>query len=144
MTRSSGNPGVAAGQPASEARHPPPTSTGDVMADTQEFARLGLEVDPSAAMSADSGFRVGWRGYDRGQVDRYRSRVETDLANTRIGYQRAIHAHERLSEQLRARETDLARVRGRFRRTSKPQRRPFEANDPAGQNLARALAQEQR
>jgi hypothetical protein len=97
MTRSSGNPEVAAGQLASEAGHPPPTSTGDAMADTQEFARLGLEVDPSAAMSADSGFRVGWRGYDRGQVDRYRSRVETDLATTRIGYQRAIHAHERLS-----------------------------------------------
>ena len=114
MTRSSGNPEVAAGQLASEAGHPPPTSTGDAMADTQEFARLGLEVDPSAAMSADSGFRVGWRGYDRGQVDSYRSRVETDLANTRIGYQRAIHAHERLSEQLRARETDLARVRGQL------------------------------
>jgi hypothetical protein len=52
MTRSSGNPEVASGQLPREAGHPQPTSTEEAMADTQEFARLGLEVDPSASAAA--------------------------------------------------------------------------------------------
>jgi colicin import membrane protein len=112
MTRPSSDPELAASGAAGEAEHVPPGPAADTTADTQQFARPRLDDDLTTVISADSGFRISWRGYDRGQIDRYRSRIETDLANTRIGYQRAVRAQERLSEQLRATEADLARLRG--------------------------------
>ena len=114
MTRPSSDPELAASGAAGEAEHVPSGPAADTTADTQQFARPRLDDDLTTVISADSGFRISWRGYDRGQIDRYRSRVETDLANTRIGYQRAVRAQGRLSDQLRAREADLARLRGQL------------------------------
>jgi colicin import membrane protein len=91
-----------------------PGATADTTADTQQFARPRPDADPTAAMSTDPGFRVSWRGYDRGQVDSYRSRLEADLATLRAGYEHEVRAHAQLSERLRASEADLARLRGQL------------------------------
>jgi colicin import membrane protein len=114
MTRPTSDPEPAATRRPTEASHAPPTSTADTTADTQEFSRPRPDADPAAAISADPGFRVSWRGYDRGHVDTYRSRVETELATTRIDYERAARAQAQLGERLRATEADLARLRGQL------------------------------
>src|SRR5207247_5639470 len=90
-------------------------ATADNTADTEQVARARLEAGPTAAMSADPGFRVSGRGYDRGQVDSYRSRLEADLATLRVGYEHEVRAHAQLSERLRASEADLARLRAQLR-----------------------------
>jgi cell division septum initiation protein DivIVA len=114
MTRPSNDSELDPTKAAGQAGQTPPTSAADTTADTQELTRLRLDDDPTTTISARPGFGASWRGYDRDQVDRYRSTVETDLANIRIGYQREVRAHAQLSEQLRARESDLARLRGQL------------------------------
>jgi len=81
--------------------------------DTKEFSRPRLE-ERTVPPSADVTFRVGWRGYDRGQVDTYRTRVESDLSATRTGYERAVRAHAEVAERLRVAQADLARVRNQL------------------------------
>ena len=65
-------------------------------------------------MSSEPGFRVGWRGYDRVQVDNYRSRVETELVSARSGHERAVHAHAQITERLHAAQSDLGRLRSQL------------------------------
>jgi len=64
--------------------------------------------------SADRGFGVSWRGYDRQEVDDYRSRIESELASTRTAYERAAQAHAQTTERLRAVQNDLGRVRNQL------------------------------
>lgn len=105
---------------AIEADHPLPVPRADNLPDTQELATSWLDDDPGAAIGADSEFRVSWRGYDRDQVDSYRSRMEKDLAGARIAYRRAVRAQAQFSELFRSMEADLARLRGEL------------ANSPSG------------
>ena len=65
-------------------------------------------------MRPEPGFRVSWRGYDRSQVDTYRSRVETELSSARSAQERAVHAHAQITERLRAAQSDLGRLRGQL------------------------------
>src|SRR5205823_646031 len=83
-------------------------------ADTTEFPRPPLAGDLTVVVSSDPGFRVGWRGYDRIQVDNYRSRVETELASARSAHERAVRAHAQTTERLRAAQTDVGRLRGQL------------------------------
>src|SRR5882757_1198110 len=95
--------------PQSEQPHyGPPAADGD----TKEFSRPRLD-DQTALMNPGPGFRVGWRGYDRGAVDMYRARVESDLAATRGAHERAVRAHAQAAERLHATQTELARLRAR-------------------------------
>jgi cell division septum initiation protein DivIVA len=82
--------------------------------DTREFSLPQLAADPAHAPSADRGFGVSWRGYDRLEVDNYRSRVESELASTRTAYERAAQAHAQTTERLRAVQNDLGRVRSQL------------------------------
>jgi cell division septum initiation protein DivIVA len=107
MTRPATDPGrTGADRLADPSRQPATSNT-----DTKEFSRPPLDADPGVV---DPGFRVGWRGYDRLEVDNYRSRVEAELASTRIAHERAAQAHAQITERLRAAQTDLGRVRGQL------------------------------
>lgn len=109
MTRPATGPGRSDADRPTEVRQPPTTSNTD----TREFSVPQLGADPALA-SADRGFGVNWRGYDRVEVDNYRSRVESELASTRAAYERAAQAHTQTSERLRAVQNDLARARNQL------------------------------
>lgn len=85
----------------------------DTTADTKEFSRPRLD-ERTVVMSAQPGFQIGWRGYDRGQVDTYRSRVENDLASARSAHERAVRDHAQAAERLRAAQNDLVRLRAQL------------------------------
>lgn len=92
----------------------PRPSPADTAADTKEFSRPRLEDRLPVPASPEVAFRVGWRGYDRGQVDTYRARIESDLNTTRTGYERAVRAHAEVAERLRVAQADLARLRSQL------------------------------
>ena len=114
MTGPASDPGRAAAQRRADPSHRPASSSTDAAADTEEFPRPPLDADRTVVMSSEPGFRVGWRGYDRRQVDTYRSRVETELASARSAQERAVHAHAQTTERLRAAQSDLGRLRGQL------------------------------
>lgn len=84
---------------------------------TREFALPQLD-DHTAVMRPVSQpsaggpeFRVGWRGYDRRQVDTYRTRVETELVSARDAHERLVRAHAQVTERLRAAQAEIVRLR---------------------------------
>ena len=111
MTGPASDPGRAAEDGLADPGQRPASSSTDAAADTEEFPRPPLDADRTVVMSAEPGFRVGWRGYDRRQVDTYRSRVETELVSARSAHDRAVHAHAQTTERLRAAQSDLGRLR---------------------------------
>ncbi len=110
MTRPATGPGRTDADRPTDIRQRPASSNTD----TREFSRPQLGADPAPVQSADRGFGVSWRGYDRVEVDNYRSRVESELASTRTAYERAAQAHAQTTEQLRAVQNDLGRVRNQL------------------------------
>ncbi len=114
MIGPAGDPGRAAADGLADPGQRPASSSSDAAADTAEFPRPPLDADRTVVMSSDPGFRVGWRGYDRRQVDSYRSRVETELASARGAQERAVHAQAQTTERLRAAQSDLGRLRGQL------------------------------
>jgi chromosome segregation ATPase len=116
MTSPSGDLELAAGEQAIEVAHPLPAPSAN-SADTQEVAPSSPNDDAGAVIDDDAEFAVTWRGYDRGQVDSYRSRMEKDLASTRIAYRRAVRAQAQFSELFRSMEADLARLRAELANT---------------------------
>ncbi len=110
MTRPATGPGRTDADRPTDVRQRPTSSNTD----TREFSRPQLDVDPALVPSADRGFGVSWRGYDRVEVDTYRSRVESELASTRTAYERAAQAHAQTTERLRAVQNDLGRVRNQL------------------------------
>lgn len=59
-------------------------------------------------------FQVRWRGYDRLQVDSFRRWVQAELASTRDAHHRAMYAHARTAEWLRAAQNDVRRLHGQL------------------------------
>jgi cell division septum initiation protein DivIVA len=110
MTRPATGPGRTDADRPTDVRQRPTSSDTD----TREFSRPQLAADPAPVQSADRGFGVSWRGYDRVEVDTYRSRVESELASTRTAYERAAQAHAQTTERLRAVQNDLGRVRNQL------------------------------
>jgi cell division septum initiation protein DivIVA len=110
MTRPATGPGRTDAETPTEVSQRPTSSN----AETREFSLPQLAADPGLAPSADRGFGVSWRGYDRVEVDNYRSRVESELASTRTAYERAAQAHAQTTERLRAVQNDLGRVRSQL------------------------------
>ena len=110
MTRPATGPGRTDAETPTEVSQRPTSSN----AETREFSLPQLAADPALAPSADRGFGVSWRGYDRVEVDNYRSRVESELASTRTAYERAAQAHAQTTERLRAVQNDLGRVRSQL------------------------------
>jgi cell division septum initiation protein DivIVA len=110
MTRPATGPGRTDAEMPTEVSQRPTSSDTD----TREFSRPQLAADPALAPSAVRGFGVSWRGYDRLEVDNYRSRVESELASTRTAYERAAQAHAQTTERLRAVQNDLGRVRSQL------------------------------
>jgi cell division septum initiation protein DivIVA len=110
MTRPATGPGRTDADRPTDVRQRPTSSNTD----TREFSRPQLAADPALVQSADRGFGVSWRGYDRVEVDTYRSRVESELASTRTAYERAAQAHAQTTERLRAVQNDLGRVRNQL------------------------------
>jgi chromosome segregation ATPase len=106
-----------------------PTSTGepeaarpgaDTTADTREFPLPRLD-DQTAVMrpvsqpqGGSTEFQIGWRGYDRRQVDTYRSRLEAELASAREAHERLVRAHAQATERLRAAQADIVRLRAQL------------------------------
>lgn len=126
MTGPGADSASAAPRPAADAGGKPTAQRPDTVGDTTEFSRPQLDehtarettvfsrpqVDESTAqLRVGPTFRVGWRGYDQGQVDTYRSRVEADLNSIRQAHERAVRAHAQIAEQLRAAQAELTRVR---------------------------------
>ena len=114
MTGPARDPGRAAADRLADPSQRAASSHTDAAAATEEFPRPPLDADRTVVMSSQPGFRVGWRGYDRNQVDSYRSRVETELASARSAQERAVHAHAQSTERLRAAQSDLGRLRGQL------------------------------
>ena len=114
MTGPASDPGRAAAERRADPSQRPASSNTDTSADTEEFPRPSLDADLTVVMSSEPGFRVGWRGYDRLQVDTYRSRVESELVSARSAQDRAVHAHAQTTERLRAAQSDLGRLRGQL------------------------------
>jgi cell division septum initiation protein DivIVA len=92
----------------------------DTTADTREFSLPQLD-DHTAEMRpvsqpahAGPGFEVTWRGYDRGQVDTYRARLEAEVTSARDAHERLVRAHAQATERLRAAQSDLVRLRGQL------------------------------
>lgn len=118
MTRPATDSGRAATDNLPEPGEQPAPSnastTGDTrtIEDTQEFSRPQLDAGETVVMRAEPGFRVGWRGYDRQQVDSYRSRIEGELAAARLAHERVLHAHAQIVERLSTAESQLGRLRG--------------------------------
>ena len=110
MTGPAGDPGRAAADRLADPSQRPASSSTDAAADTVEFPRPPLDADRTVVMSAEPGFRVGWRGYDRVQVDTYRSRVETELASARSGHDGFDPELLRESEDLLARAGERLRL----------------------------------
>jgi cell division septum initiation protein DivIVA len=110
MTRPATGPGRTDADRQTDVRQRPTSSSTD----TREFSRPQLDADPALVPSTDRGFGVSWRGYDRLEVDNYRSRVESELASTRTAYERAAQAHAQTTERLRAVQNDLGRVRNQL------------------------------
>jgi len=104
---------AAADRRADPSRRPASPHT-DTAADTEEFPRPPLDADLTVVMRSQPGFRVSWRGYDRSQVDTYRSRVESELVSARSAQDRAVQAHAQSTERLRAAQSDLGRLRGQL------------------------------
>ena len=113
MTGPASDPGRAAAERLADPGQRPASSHTDTAA-TEEFPRPPLDADLTVVMRSEPGFRVGWRGYDRGQVDTYRSRVETELVSARAAQDRAVHAHAQTTDRLRAAQTELGRLRGQL------------------------------
>ena len=111
MTRPASGPGRTAAERLAEFSQRPASSGSASAAETKEFPWPSLDVDRTVPISTDPGFRVNWRGYDRVQVDSYRSRVESELASTRIAHERVAQAHAHATEQLHAAQADLGRLR---------------------------------
>lgn len=119
MTRPATGSGRAAADDVADAGERPaqssPRAAKDTRTteDTQEFSRPELGADPeqTVVMPAEPGFEVSWRGYDRQQVDSYRSRIEGELAAARLAHERVLHAHAQIAERLHAAEAQLARLR---------------------------------
>ena len=112
MTRPASGPGRTAAEKLADLTERPASSSSDMASDTKEFLPLG--ADQTIAFRPDPGFRVNWRGYDRVEVDRYRSRVEGELASARIAHERVMQAHGQAAERLRAAQADIARLRGQL------------------------------
>src|SRR4051794_36384639 len=87
---------------------------GSETARTEEFSRPPVDADLTDLLSSDSGFRVGMRGYDREQVDKYRSRIEAELAAARTAHDGAMRAQAQTTERLRAVQRDLDRLRNQL------------------------------
>lgn len=86
---------------------------------TREFALPRLDdrtavMRPASPPAGGSAFRVGWRGYDRHQVDAYRTRLETELAAARDAHERLVRAHAQATERVRAAQADLVRLRAQL------------------------------
>ena len=113
MTGPARDPGRAAADRLADPGQRPASSHTDT-ASTEEFPRPPLDADLTVVMRSEPGFRVGWRGYHRLQVDTYRSRVETELVSARSAQERAVHAHAQSTEQLRAAQAELGRLRGQL------------------------------
>ena len=92
----------------------------DMTADTREFPlpRLDEQTSVMRPVSQPQGggteFQVAWRGYDRGQVDTYRSRLEAELASSREAHERLVRAHAQATERLRAAQADIVRLRAQL------------------------------
>ena len=114
MTGPASDPGRAAADRRADPSQRPASSNTDTAADTEEFPRPPVDADLTVVMRSEPGFRVRWRGYDRLQVDTYRSRVETELVSARSAQDRAVHAHAQITERLRAAQSDLGRLRGQL------------------------------
>lgn len=115
MTRPATDSGpTPTGEP--DAAHP----GADTTADTREFPLPRLD-DHTAVMRPVSRppgggpeFQVAWRGYDRGQVDTYRGRLETELTSARDAHERLVRAHAQATERLRAAQADIVRLRAQL------------------------------
>ena len=114
MTRPANGPGRSAAERLADFTQRPPSPGTDT---TKEFSRPSLDTDQTVVMRSDPGFRVGWRGYDRGDVDNYRSRVEADLAAARSAQENAAQAHAQIAERLHAAQADLGRLRASLTNT---------------------------
>ncbi len=108
MTRPANGPGRTATEKLADMTQRPASSSSD----TAEFSPVG--ADQTIAFRPDPGFRVNWRGYDRVEVDGYRSRVEGELASARIAHERVMQAHAQAAERLRTAQADIARLRGQL------------------------------
>ncbi|HEY3089961.1 MAG TPA: hypothetical protein VGJ59_18070 [Jatrophihabitantaceae bacterium] len=95
-------------------------SGADMTADTREFPLPRLDdqtVVMRPASQPQSGgpeFQIGWRGYDRRQVDTYRARLEAELASAREAHERLVRGHAQATERLRAAQADIVRLRGQL------------------------------
>lgn len=92
-------------------------------------------------MRTDATFHVAWRGYDRRQVDTYRSRVEGELAAARHAHERAVRGQAESGERLRASQDELVRLRAQL--TNSPSAlsaRLREILDLAGQDAEQTRA----
>jgi cell division septum initiation protein DivIVA len=112
MTRPAADSGQTPMQPTEPGGRRAPAGA-DTAADTKEFARPQLD-DRTAVMRTDARFHVAWRGYDRRQVDTYRSRVETELAAARHAHERAVRGQAEAGERLRATQAELVRLRAQL------------------------------
>jgi chromosome segregation ATPase len=114
MTRPASSPGRTAAEEVTEVSERPTLSSSDQAADTKEFSRPAVNTDATVVMNPEHGFRLGWRGYDRVDVDEYRSRIESELASTRAAHEGAVRAQAQTSEQLHAAQADIRRLRGQL------------------------------
>lgn len=110
MTGPGADSASAPARPTADAAAKPAAPRPDTVGDTTEFSRPQLD-EHTAQLRVGPTFRVGWRGYDQGQVDTYRNRVEADITSIRQAHERAVRAHAQLAEQLRAAQAELTRVR---------------------------------
>jgi cell division septum initiation protein DivIVA len=139
MTRPATDSGQTPVQPTEPGGRRAP-ARADTAADTKEFARPQLD-DRTTVMRTDARFHVAWRGYDRRQVDTYRSRVETELAAARHAHESAVRGQAEAAERLRATQAELVRVRGQI--TNSPSAlsdRLREILDLAGQDAEQTRA----
>lgn len=114
MTRPANSPGRTAAEEVTEVGKRPPLSSSDRAADTKEFSRPSVNAHETVVMKPEAGFRLGWRGYDRVDVDEYRTRVESELASSRAAHENAARAHAQTTEQLRSAQADIRRLRGQL------------------------------